>query len=156
MYGLLLKLWKFLRLSKGTQLFFLRRLNDKFLVGVGGIILNDRSEVLLFNHTYRRKARWGLPGGYIKGGEHPKEALEREIEEESGLIVSADERLKLRTDRESSRIEVIYMGTFIGGEFRPSREVRAAKFYSFENLPEILPDQLYFIEKALKEKGLRV
>lgn len=152
MYGLLLKIWKLLRLSRNSQLFLMRRLNDQFLVGVSGIIFNDKREILLFNHTYRNKARWGLPGGYIKKGEHPKEALEREVEEESGMVISVDTRLKLRTDRDSPRIEVIYIGTFIGGDFKESKEVKAVKFFSFENLPEILPDQLYFIEKAYIEK----
>ena len=159
MNGLLLKIWKFLRLPTSVKLFLMRRLNDQFLIGVTGIILNKKNKVLLFNHTYRDGTRWSLPGGYIKKGEHPKEALEREIEEESGLIVSADERLKLRIDRDSPRVDVIYVGSFIGSEFRPSSEVKKAKFFSFENLPRILPDQLYFIEKALiikKDKELNL
>ena len=86
---LLAKLWKLLHLSKSTQLFAMRILQDQFLVGVTGIIFNDQNEVLLFKHTYRSHA-WSLPGGYLKSGEHPTEGLEREIKEESNLVISAD------------------------------------------------------------------
>ncbi len=130
-------------------------IQDKFLVGVTGIIFNDKNEILLFKHTYRGTA-WSLPGGYLKGKEHPKEGLEREIKEESGLIVSADERIKIRTDRESPRLDITYAGVFIGGEFTPSKEVSDAKFFAFENLPIIRRDQLIFIEIALKKREKRV
>ena len=86
----------------------MRKMQDQFLVGVTGVILNEKKEVLLFHHTYRQN-EWGLPGGYIKAAEHPKEGLEREIAEESGYIVSIDERYKIRTDRESARLDVQYV-----------------------------------------------
>jgi len=90
---LLTKLWKALHLPKGLQLLIMRFFQDQFLVGVTGIIFNDRNEILLFKHTYRSHA-WSLPGGYMKTGEHPRETLEREIKEESGLVVSMDFLLK--------------------------------------------------------------
>lgn len=148
--GLLLKIWRVLKLPLNLQLFIMRRLNSQFLIGVTGVILNENQEILLFRHTYRDTDQWSLPGGYVKAKEHPKEALEREIEEESGLIVSADERLKLRTDRESPRVDITYVGTFIGGEFKRSKEVHDAKFFAFEKLPRVSTDQLYFIERAIK------
>ncbi len=130
----------------------MRRVNDQFLVGATGIFFNDNNQVLLFKHTYRSADEWRLPGGYIKGKEHPKEGLEREIKEESGLVVSADERLKIRTDREAARLDIIYSGTFIGGDFTPSKEVSKAGFFPFETLPHLPKDQLIFIEKALSER----
>jgi len=77
---ILAKLWKALHLPKGLQLFVTRFVQDRFLVGVTGVIFNDQHEILLFKHTYRMRS-WSLPGGYLKSGEHPREALEREIKE---------------------------------------------------------------------------
>ena len=102
MKSLFAKVWKTLNLPPGVQLFVMRMFQSHFLVGVTGVILNQKNEILLFKHTYRQQS-WSLPGGYLKSGEHPAEALEREIKEESQLIVSADESLKTRTDREGSR-----------------------------------------------------
>jgi len=130
----------------------MRRINDKFLIGVTGIFVDDHNKVLLFKHTYRDTGRWSLPGGYLKGKEHPKEGLEREIKEESGLVVSADERLKIRTDRDTPRLDIVYSGRFIGGEFIPSSEVMDMGLFSFDELPRLRKDQLIFINKALNEK----
>src|SRR3989344_3049495 len=105
MKTILAKIWKALHLPKGMQLFVMRLFQDKFLVGVIGIILNEKKEILLFKHSYRSHA-WSLPGGYLKSGEHPREGLEREIKEESGLVVSVDESLKTRTDRDSARLDM--------------------------------------------------
>ena len=152
MTALLTKLWKALSLPKAWQLSIMRIVQDQFLVGVTGIIFNDNNEILLFRHTYRTPA-WSLPGGYIKAREHPKEGIEREIEEESGLIVSADTRYKIRTDRDSARLDIVYVGSFIGGEFRSSKEVTEAKFFPFGMLPAIRKDQLILIEKVMQRRG---
>jgi 8-oxo-dGTP diphosphatase len=144
-------LWKNLHLPTNVQLWVMRKMQDQFLVGVTGVIFNDKREVLLFHHTYRDHD-WGLPGGYIKATEHPKEGLEREVEEESGFIISVDERYKIRTDRDSARLDIVYIGRFIGGAFRPSHEVVEAKFFPFDALPNISKSQLLLIHKILQRK----
>ncbi len=128
----------------------MRLFQDEFLVGVAGVVLNDKQEILLFHHPYRQ-VPWGLPGGYIKAKEHPRQALEREIKEESGLVVSADERLKIRTDRDTARLEIVYLGTFIGGQFAPSKEVSQAQFFPFDQLPILPKNQLLLIRRALNQ-----
>lgn len=151
MKSLLIKIWKLLSLPKGIQLFLVRLFESQFLVGVTGIIFNDKGEILLFKHTYRQHA-WSLPGGYVKSGEHPKEALEREIKEESNLVISADTQLKTRTDRETARLDMCYMGVFIGGEFTPSKEVSEYGFFSRDNMPLLRKNQVFLIDEALKQK----
>lgn len=149
MKSLLAKIWRLLALPKGIQLSIMRIFQDQFLIGVTGIIVNDKKEILLFKHTYRQTP-WSLPGGYIKSKEHPFEALEREIEEESGLIVSSEEQLMIRTDRESSRLDVTVIGKFIGGEFKASHEVSDYGFFTFENLPLISQKQLLLIQSTFR------
>ena len=127
---------------------------SQFLVGVTGVILNDKNEVLLFKHTYRKQS-WSLPGGYLKAGEHPAEALEREIREESHLIVSVDEMLKTRTDRDGSRLDMCFVGVFIGGEFTPSSEVSKYGFFSQDTMPLLRSNQVFLINEALKQKSLK-
>lgn len=152
MNTLLAKLWKFLRLPKALQLAIMRLMQDEFLVGATGLVFNNKGEVLLFKHTYRQR-EWSLPGGYVKGKEHPSEGLEREIEEESGFIVSIDKELKLRTDRETSRLDICYIGEFMGGEFKKSAEVSEYGFFSFETLPTISKNQLFLIQEAMSIKN---
>ncbi len=148
---LLSKIWKALRLPKGMQLLTMRFLQDQFLVGVTGIIFNEKNEILLFKHVYRAHA-WSLPGGYLKAGEHPREGLEREIMEESGLVVSADKVLKTRTDRDTARLDICYVGTFIGGEFKPTYEVTEYGFFSPDNFPLLRNNQTFLIDQALRQR----
>ena len=142
------KIWRYLKLPTWLQLWVMRIFQDEFLVGVTGIFFDEKKRILLFKHTYR--GGWSLPGGYVKGKEHPREGLEREILEESGLVVSVDGHLKLRTDRNHARLDITYYGTYIGGDFVKSSEVKEAKFFSFSNLPRISSDQLLFIDRARK------
>lgn len=153
MKSLLAKIWKALNLPKGVQLFFMRLFQNQFLVGVTGVIFNDKNEILLFKHTYR-KHPWALPGGYMKAGEHPREALEREIKEESNLVVSVDDSLKTRTDRDGARLDMCYTGVFIGGEFAPSDEVSEYGFFSQDNMPLLRSNQVILIEEALQAINL--
>ena len=152
MKTLLTKLWKALHLPKGLQLLIMRFFQDQFLVGVTGIIFNDKNEILLFKHTYRSHA-WSLPGGYMKAGEHPRETLEREIKEESGLVVSMDESLKTRTDRGSARLDMCYIGVLIGGEFSATHEVSEYGFFTQDKLPLLRKNQLFLIDEALKQRN---
>jgi len=151
--SLLAKIWKLLNLPKGNQLFFMRLFQNQFLVGVTGVIFNQMNEVLLFKHTYRQQS-WSLPGGYMKAGEHPAEAIEREIKEESGLVVSVDESLKTRTDRTGSRLDICYIGVFMGGEFTPSEEVSEYGFFSQDTMPLLRSNQVFLIVSALLQKRL--
>jgi ADP-ribose pyrophosphatase YjhB (NUDIX family) len=151
MKSFLAKLWKALHLPRGLQLFVMRFCQDQFLVGATGIIFNDKNEVLLFKHTYRAHS-WSLPGGYLKAGEHPREAIEREIKEESGLVVSVDEALKTRTDRDTARLDMCYLGVLIGGEFQPTHEVTDYGFFAQDKLPLLRKNQIFLIDEALKQK----
>ena len=149
MRSLLAKIYRALHLPKNSQLKLMRLFQDQFLVGVTGVILNDKKEILLFKHTYRSHS-WSLPGGYLKAGEHPREGLEREIKEESGFVVSVDESLKIRTDRDTARLDICYIGVFIGGDFVATHEVSEYGFFAFDKLPLLRQNQVFLIDEVLK------
>lgn len=152
MKTLLAKLYKALKLPKGIQLFIMSLTQDRFLVGTTGIVFNNKNEVLLFKHSYRSHA-WSLPGGYLKAYEHPSEGLEREILEESGLVVSMDSYTKIRTDRTNARLEICYTGVLIGGEFEASHEVVEMGFFAQDKMPLLRSNQVFLIDEVLKDRA---
>ena len=44
-----------------------------------GLIEDPDGRLLLLEHRFRVPLPWGLPGGFIKRGEEPAEALAREL-----------------------------------------------------------------------------
>ena len=67
-----------------------RRYPDRPFLGVGALIFDDAGRILLVergNEPYR--GQWSLPGGIVEAGETLKQAVEREVLEETGLIVNA-------------------------------------------------------------------
>ncbi len=56
-------------------------------IGAGGVVLNDRRELLVVCEKYRRTGRpyYKLPGGALHAGEHLVEGVIREVLEETGV-----------------------------------------------------------------------
>lgn len=140
MYKSLLQIWAQLKLTKNIQIKVLRAMNDKFLIGVTGVIFNDQQEVLLLKHSYRR-VPWSLPGGYLQANEHPKKGLEREIYEETHFKVHIEKIVMTKHDKETPRIDMCYMGIFSKGTFKKSDEVTDYGFFSLYKLPDLIDDQ---------------
>ena len=65
-----------------------------------GVCLDGQGRLLLARASpaITLRGRWFLPGGGVDHGEHPKEAVRREIQEESGLTVEVGELLDVLSD----------------------------------------------------------
>lgn len=57
-------------------------------IGVGGIVFNDKSEVLLIRRNKEPAlGQWSIPGGCLEPGETLVDSCKREIREETGMDV---------------------------------------------------------------------
>ncbi|KAG8200207.1 hypothetical protein JTE90_024986 [Oedothorax gibbosus] len=54
-------------------------------VGVGGMVINDKNQVLTIQEKYHTKGHWKLPGGYSNPGEDFGDTAKREVFEETGI-----------------------------------------------------------------------
>jgi len=143
----LLWLWREIPFPFALRYLFLRLFNQKFLVGVDALIVNDQDEVLLFNHSYRKKIPWGLPGGWLKRSEDPDRAIQREIFEESGFRVRILRPLLVEKTEKFSRIDIVYLCELVGKNvFVPSEEVCDARFFPVNSLPNIIDNQKKIIK----------
>ena len=144
---LLLWLWRTLPLSRWLRSAYVRLTHRKFLVGVIAYITNDRGEVLLFRHTYRRRNEWSLPSGYLEANESPAEGIAREVREESGLEIVAGEILAAGF-YESDQLDVLFACQIVGGRFRSTPEVDGWRFVATGRLAAILPNHLRLLRQA--------
>jgi ADP-ribose pyrophosphatase YjhB (NUDIX family) len=122
----------------------------KFQVASGAIILNEKGQLLLCEHTYRRQYPWGLSGGGVHFGEEPAEAVRRELKEETGLSMQAARLLMVENSKEAHRVALTYLCTGISGTFVASDEVCAIRYFDIDVLPELSSEQQATIEKALE------
>jgi 8-oxo-dGTP diphosphatase len=148
---LLLWLWGVLPMPNWLRWATLWVVNQKFLVGVSAVVVNEQGEILMFKHTYRGKHPWGLPGGWLMGQEDPARAIEREIYEESGFRVRALFPLRAACTKRYPQLDLIYLARLESGTFRPSAEVSEFNFFSPEDFCYYAPDAGLLILDALAQ-----
>jgi 8-oxo-dGTP pyrophosphatase MutT (NUDIX family) len=77
-----------------------------------------------------------LPGGSLEYGEHPEEAVVREVWEETGLNVCI-EKLLLVNSWLPDRVGFYYLCRIVDGTFHPTDEVSEFAYVSPDNLPDV-------------------
>lgn len=130
---------KTLRESVGTALVL--------VPGAGAVVRDDKGRVLLQRRS--DNGRWGLPGGAVDPGEHPAQALVREVFEETGLkvipgriaaVVGSSRHTYANGDQAEYTITFFdcqVVGGVLGGLDDETLELR---FFAPEEMPDLVTD----------------
>jgi 8-oxo-dGTP pyrophosphatase MutT (NUDIX family) len=127
----------------------------------GVIIRNPKGEMLVLKTTY--KDHWEIPGGVVEENESPRQAAERETQEEIGLSLSIEACLVTHYRSAQGKQDENIMFVFDGGVVKDlseltldGKEISEARFVSFQDaiplVGERLASRLPACERALKEK----
>jgi 8-oxo-dGTP diphosphatase len=117
----------------------------RFFVAVVGVVIDSDARALLFRHTYRPFAPWGLPSGHVRPDETPAEAIVREIAEETGLVAESERILEIRAGRRPQRLDVWLLCRLAGGTLRLGAEVEEVRFFALDGLPDLIAEQARFL-----------
>lgn len=119
-----------------------------------GIVTNEFNQVLFIRRDDSRT--WAQPGGAVEEGETPTEALEREVEEETGLKIEPVRLVGLyyRSEGPDGLLMFTFRCIQRGGELRTSEESPSVGFLPAAPLPRpMLPVHRERLERALRHSG---
>lgn len=108
---------------------------------MGAVVLLDGRVLLVRRGKEPLHGRWVIPGGTVELGETLEEALVREVEEETGLVVRPREVLLVfdRIQRDQGRVQyhyviIDYLCEYVSGTPRAGSDAEAVAVVSPEDL----------------------
>jgi 8-oxo-dGTP diphosphatase len=115
------------------------------IVGVGAVIWNDRGEIVLIRRGQEpRLGEWSIPGGRLEWGESVREAITREVREETGLdveiagLIDVVDSVTRKASDEVVRHYVLidFLARHIGGTLRAGSDAAEARWVAYAALDE--------------------
>ena len=95
-------------------------IHPKHSVAVSGLVRHPNGKILLIRSPRRG---WEFPGGQVEEGENLIEALQREIQEESGVTVSVGPLVGVYSNIKSpTKVAFGFLTDYVSGELRTSDE----------------------------------
>jgi len=135
---------------------------DRPIVGVGGVIIHDGCALIVQRAGEPRKGEWTVPGGVLEVGETLRVGVEREVLEETGLVVKAgpvvDVFENIWPDAEGRTqfhyVLVDFLCEVISGELKVATDASDARWISLEELEgwELIGKTAQAIRKGFEMK----
>jgi 8-oxo-dGTP diphosphatase len=134
------------------------------VVGVGAVIWNDRGEIVLIRRGQEpRLGEWSIPGGRLEWGESVREAIIREVREETGLeieIAGLIDVVDSVTRNEAGEIVrhyvlIDFLVRPIGGALRAGSDAAEAHWVAYTALDEYVlwKETRRIIDAAARMRG---
>jgi 8-oxo-dGTP diphosphatase len=124
---------------------------------VGVVVMKEEKVLLVKRSNAPQKGKWAIPGGSVNLGETLQEAAEREIMEETGLTIQANEPIHAfdLIERDSAGnllfhyVIIDLLADYVEGEIRPADDVSDAGWFSPDEIESLVITETtkYLLEK---------
>ena len=106
------------------------------------VVQDDAGRILLGRRAGEPEAgKWDLPGGFLEEGEHPLDALLRELREETGVEIEPLELVAIELDvygdgpEAPSTLTLYWTARPLSGDPEPADDVSELRWFGPEELP---------------------
>ena len=106
------------------------------------LVLDRNGRVLLARRAHEPDAgKWDIPGGFLDEGEHPEDALRRELLEETGLLIEPGRYLGVWMDvygdgpGAPATLNLVWTASVLAGEAAPDDDVVELGWFAADELP---------------------
>jgi mutator protein MutT len=133
---------------------------DRPLVGVGAIIIDDNRVLLARRANPPLQGEWSIPGGLVEIGETTRDAIIREVLEETALrveVVTLVEVFERIVRNNQSRVQYHYVlldyrCRVLGGQAQAGSDVSELRWATLDELEllSVAPESCAVIRKALE------
>lgn len=133
---------------------------------MAGVVIDGNRVLLSVRGKAPSEGKWGLPGGAVEVGETVREAVVREILEETGVTVKPVKLITVfdsihRDEDDRVRYHYIlfeYLCKYVSGEVTSGSDAPDARWVEFNDLDsiDIMPSTKKFLLKVLKQEKLYV
>lgn len=114
-------------------------------LAVGAVVLVENRVLLVERGNPPGKGLWAIPGGRLRLGETLQQAAEREILEETGVLIQAGEPLLVvdviqRDDEGRVRYHYVIVdlvAEYVGGDLKSGSDARAVRWVSPRELAHL-------------------
>ena len=133
------------------------------LVGVGAVVFKGEKILLIKRGKPPKKGEWSLPGGGQKLGETVRDAVTREVLEETGIVIKLDQLLDVvdfiepESEQKNFHYTLIdFSADYVSGTLQAMSDAKEARFFSLDealSLP-LWTETKRIISLAANAKGL--
>ena len=122
-----------------------REYPEQPLVAVSAVIKKNNSLLLVKREYEPAKGMWSIPGGLVDLGEKVRDAIVREVEEETGLNIEVGDLIDVIDNIEydtsdTPRFHYIIISFLVeplGGRLRGSKEASEVKWFTFKEIENL-------------------
>jgi len=128
---------------------------ERITAGVVGAIFDADGRLLIVEHVFHPKLPWGLPGGWMNRNEEPGETIQREIREETGLMIEVVKPLLIaRTPFLRAHLDIAYLCKLLdsAAPVHLSGELLAHEWVNPLSLPPMANFHARVVKAAIAER----